>query len=193
MPSIRLVVSMILLVVLCSLSGQAADPQKVHHEAVQLEKQLDLTRAAALYEEIVRACPERRLSIGACQGLQRIEDLRSEFSLDRSELQQRLAKTYRPFQPQELNDWERRGWIYSRLVDGRKRYSVGNVTNIRFFSTELMARNPQAAKDYRKFADIFLAESARLDRLRAASPISASYVDPVPFISSPSATTWPRT
>jgi transglutaminase-like putative cysteine protease len=173
--------TVLVLHLLIACTSPAADPEKLYDQAIALEKQLELTRAATVYEEILGICPSPRLAIDAQQGLLRIEDLRAEFSLDRAELARRLAKTYQPFTAADLDDWERRGWVYSRAIDGTRRYSLNGVTNIRFFSTELMARSAQA-KEYRQFAQLFLDASARLDRLRAASPVPACYVNPVRFV-----------
>ena len=93
-----------------------------------------------------------------------------------------MAKTYRNWQPAELAGFERRGWITSWKIDGAKVYAASNSTNLQFFDTALMARNESAIKNYRKFAQIFLDESARLDALRAAHKTPESYVAPVRMV-----------
>lgn len=157
----------------------------LYQEAVKLEEKLELTRAESAYREIVSRCdPERDwlLRRAAQQGLRRVADLRTEFSLTAADLEKRVSQSYRGYKPQELADWEQRGWILSRELDGKRGYSILNPTNLRFFATEIMARNESATKDYRKFAQLFLDESARLDRLRAASPAPRQQVAPVPYV-----------
>jgi len=157
----------------------------VYQEAMGLEAKAELTRAGKLYEEIVDRCdPDRQWELrrNAMQGLRRVKNLRTEFSMTRTELDQKLAQTYRDYQPDELGKWEERGWIYSRVVDGKKGYSILNPTNLCFFETETMARNKSRTEAYRKFAQIFLDESALLDRLRAKSTIPERYVAPVRYV-----------
>jgi len=168
-------------------SSQAAHFRPVaelYQEALNLEAGLELTRAEALYRELLRRCDQNQwlMRRHAQQGLRRVEDLRTEFSLTQAEVCERLTKTYRGVQAHELAEWERRGWILSRAVDGKRLYSVLNPTNLGFFDTELMARNEPAAMNYRKFARIFLDESARLDRLRAGAQAPYSYVEPVRYV-----------
>jgi len=156
-----------------------------YREAIQLEGRLELARAETLYRAILRACDPQgqwRMLRNAQQGLRRIEDLRAEFSLTEAELQRKLAQTYRGVQPRELEEWDGRGWILSRTVDGKKAHSVLAPTNLGFFDTSLMARNESAARNYRQFAQLFLDESKRLDRLRAASPVPQKQVAPVRFV-----------
>jgi transglutaminase-like putative cysteine protease len=158
---------------------------ELYQEALRLEGALELTRAAAAYQELVRRCDPQRewlLRRGAQQGLRRVDDLRLEFSWTSADLQRKLSETYRGFQPQELGDWERHGWILSRGVDGKKGYSILNATNLGFFDTRLLARNESGAKNYRQFAQLFLDEAARLDQLRAASPVPQSHVAPVRYV-----------
>ena len=50
------------------------------------------------------------------------------------------------------------------------------------FDTQLMARNESAAKSFRQFAQLFLDESAKLDRLRATSPVPQQHVAPVRMV-----------
>jgi len=160
-------------------------PSELYQEALKLEDARELTRAEAVYRELLQRRDEVqswRLRRDAEQGLFRIEDLRAEFALSRAELQERLAKIYRGWQPSELADLERRGWILAREVEGQKLYSVSNPTNLQFFDTRLMARNESAAKGFRQFAQVFLDESARLDVIRAASTVPEHYVAPVRFV-----------
>jgi transglutaminase-like putative cysteine protease len=156
----------------------------LYREALRLEEARELTRAEAAYRELVGRCDEKqwRMRRDAQQGLRRVEDLRAEFALTEAQLHERLAKTYRDYQPQELGDWEKRGWILSREVEGKKQYSSLNPTNIGFFDTQLMARNEPAAKNYREFARLFLEESAKLDSLRAESAVRQSHVAPVRYV-----------
>lgn len=158
---------------------------ELYQQAIRLEAQLQATAAAESYRDLIRRCdPERQWELlrSAQQGLRRVEDLKTEFSLSAAELDRKLAQTYRGYQPQELAEWERQGWILARVVDGKKGYSILNPTNLAFFDTTLMARNESAAKNFRQFAQIFLDESARLDQLRAASPVPQRHVDPVRYI-----------
>ena len=158
---------------------------EVYQEATRLEEKLELSRAESLYQELIRRCDPKKqwqLLRNAQQGLRRTAHLRTEFSLTQAELHQKVSQTYRGCQAQELAEWERRGWILSRVADGKQRYSSLSPTNLGFFETQLMARNESAAKNYRQFAQIFLDESNKLDRLRAASRVPQREVDPVRFV-----------
>jgi transglutaminase-like putative cysteine protease len=157
----------------------------LRQQAQRLEAQAELTRAAEIYGEIVRRCHADRLWASrrsALEGLRRVEALRTEFSMTKVELDQKLAETYREYQPDELGEWEDRGWILSRVVDGKKGYSILNPTNLCFFHTPLMARHKSRAESYRRFAQIFLDDSALLDRLQAASTVPQRYVAPVRYV-----------
>lgn len=157
----------------------------LYQEAIKLEDALELTRAEALFQELVRRCdPQRewRLRRNARQGLRRVADLRTEFAWTEADLLRKLAETYRGFQPPELAEFQRRGWILSRVVDGREGYSILNATNLGFFDTELMARNESGAKNYRQFAQLFLDATAELDQRRAASPVPERQVAPVRYV-----------
>lgn len=163
----------------------AGSELEAYREAVDLEQGRQFTRAEQLYRELIaRSAGDAawRTRLDAEQGLARIEDMRGLFSLSQAELQAALAKTYRDWQPAELAEFERRGWINSWTIDGRKLYASSNTTNLQFFETALMARNEASAANFRKFAQIFLDESARLDAIRAASGAPESYVDPVRFV-----------
>jgi transglutaminase-like putative cysteine protease len=156
-----------------------------YQEAIRLESKLELIRAEKLYQELIRRCDPQREWLtrrNAQQGLRRIEDLRTEFSLTETELHRKLGETYRGYQPSELAEWERRAWILSRVVDGKKGYSILNPTNLGFFDTSLMARNAPAAKNYRQFAQIFVDESRRLDEFRSTSPLPQKQVAPVRYV-----------
>ena len=157
----------------------------LREEAIGFEGKAELTRAAEIYQEILRRCDSDRqwaLRRSAQQGLRRVEALRTEFSMTKDELEQKLAKTYRDYRPDELGEWEKRGWILSRVVDGKRGYSISNPTNLCFFDTPLMARNESRAEGYRRFAQIFLDESALLDRLRASSTVPQRQVAPVRYV-----------
>jgi transglutaminase-like putative cysteine protease len=161
-----------------SLSG-------LYRKALKLEEARELARAEIIYCELLRRCHGEQawlLRRDAQQGLLRIEDMRARFCWSEAQLREQLAKTYRGFQPSEFADWERRGWLLSWKVDGKKLYYNTNVTNLQFFDTVLMARNETAAQGFQKFARIFLDESAKLDRLRAAGDAPQAYVDPVRFV-----------
>ena len=154
-------------------------------EAQGFEAQAELTSAEEIYQEIIRRCdPDRQWELrrSAQQGLRRVEALRTEFSMTKAELDQKLAQTYRDYRPDEFGEWEKRGWILSRVVDGKQGYSILNPTNLCFFDTPLMARHEQRAEAYREFARIFLDESVLLDRLRAASTVPERYVAPVRYV-----------
>lgn len=160
-------------------------PADLYHEAIELEEARELTRAEAIFAELIRRCQTEntwRMRRDAEQGLVRIADLRAEFSLSQDQLQERLAKTYRGYQASELADLERRGSILACQIDGKRLYSMSNPGNLQFFDTSLMARNESAAKNFRKFADIFLEESAKLDALRAAAKHPEHYVAPVRMV-----------
>ena len=154
-------------------------------KAMGLEARAKLTQAADIYQAILRQCDPGQQWLQrreALQGLRRVQQLRTEFAMTRNELEQKLAKTYRDYKPQELGEWERRGWICSRVIDGQKGYSILNPTNLCFFDTPIMARNEGRAKGYRQFAQIFLDDSDRIDRLQSASSIPERYVDPVRYL-----------
>lgn len=156
-----------------------------YRDALGCEGRLELSRAQEIYLDLVRRSdPERDWQTvrNARQGLRRIEELRTEFSLTEAELHRKLAETYRGYQPGELAEWERRGWILSRAVDGKRGYSILNPTNLGFFDTSLMARNAPAAKNYRQFAQLFLDEGRRLDELRASISSPQSFVAPVRYV-----------
>jgi transglutaminase-like putative cysteine protease len=168
-----------------SIAAEVSPTPERYQEAIQLEGKLELTRAEKLYRELIQHCdPEREwlMRRNAQQGLRRIEDLRAEFALTEAELHRELGATYRGYQSSELTDWQRRGWILSRAVDGKKGYSVLNPTNLGFFDTSLMARSESSAKNYRQFAQIFLDESRRLDELRAAGRAPQKQVAPVRYV-----------
>jgi len=156
-----------------------------YQEAIRLEGNFELTRAEKLYQELIQRCDPQRDWLtrrNAQQGLRRIEDLRAEFSLSEAELRRKLGEMYSGYRPSELGEWQKRGWILSRVVEGKKGYSVLNPTNLGFFDTSIMARNAASAKNYRQFAQLFLDESRRLDELRAASPILQRHVAPVRYV-----------
>ena len=120
----------------------AGSELEAYREAVDLEQGRQLTRAEQLYRELIaRSAGDAawRTRLDAEQGLARIEDMRGLFSLSQAELQAALAKTYRDWQPAELAEFERRGWINSWTIDGRKLYASSNTTNLQFFETALMA------------------------------------------------------
>ncbi|MCX6897308.1 MAG: transglutaminase-like domain-containing protein [Verrucomicrobia bacterium] len=161
-----------------SLSG-------LYRKALKLEEAREFARAETIYHDLLQCCDGKqswRLRRDAQQGLLRIGDMKGRFCWSKEQLREQLAKTYRGFQPSESAEWDRRGWLLSWKVDGKKLYYNTNVTNLQFFDTALMARNESAAKGFQKFAQIFLDESAKLDRLRAAGGAPQHYVDPVRFI-----------
>jgi transglutaminase-like putative cysteine protease len=165
-------------------TGERPLPE-LYPEALRLEETRELTRAEAIYRELVRRADgdqQWQLRRDAQQGLRRVADLRTEFSLSEADLHERLTKTYRGYQPQELAGFERRGWILARDIDGRRDYSSLNPTNLGFFDTQLMGRNESAAKSFRQFAQLFLDESAKLDRLRATAPVLQQHVAPVRMV-----------
>jgi transglutaminase-like putative cysteine protease len=182
----------VILVVPSACAGQPAAavaqdraPAVLYQEALRFEEKLELARAEKLYQDLLRRCDpqsEWRLRRNAQQGLRRIEDLRVEFSLSKTDLQRRIVQTYRGSKPEELADWEKKGWILSRVVDGKRGYSSLSPTNLGFFDTQLMARNESAARNYRQFAQLFLEESTRLDQLRASSPVPHTQVAPVRYV-----------
>ncbi|NUQ62411.1 MAG: transglutaminase domain-containing protein [Pirellulales bacterium] len=162
----------------------AADPSlaEVYQEAIRLEDSRELTRAKGRYEEILARCDPQRdwlLRRNAQQGLLRVDDLRAEFAMSETQLREKLAQTYRDYRAEEFADWQRRGWILSKEVDGVRGYSILNPTNLGFFDSGLMARNANAVEGYRQFARIFLDESAALDRLRSSASGPQTYVAPV--------------
>ncbi|MCX7824843.1 MAG: transglutaminase-like domain-containing protein [Verrucomicrobiae bacterium] len=169
-------------------SGQPAASRAsagLYNKALKLEQAREFARAEEIYRDLLRRCQGEtpwRLRRDAEQGLRRIEDMRSKFCWSEAQLREQLAKTYRGFQPSELAEWERRGWMLAWKIDGKKLYYNANVTNLQFFDTALMARNESAAQNFQKFVRIFLDESARLDRLRAESRAPEHYVDPVRFV-----------
>jgi Transglutaminase-like superfamily len=171
--------------VLADPPAAAKPPSGLYLKALKFEEAHEFARAEEIYRELIRrgdgeqAWRQRR---DAQQGLLRIEDMRAKFCWTETQLREQLAKTYRDFQPPEFAEWERRGWLLSWKIDGKKLYYNTSVTNLQFFDTALMARNESAAKGFQKFARIFLDESARLDRLRAAGGAPQSYVDPVRFV-----------
>ena len=157
----------------------------IYEKATALEGKLELTRAEELYLEIVRRSdPDRQWTLwrNAQHGLRRVKAQRTEFTLTREELEKKLAATYRDYQPQEFDEWEKRGWILSRVVDGKQGYGIMNPTNLCFFDTRVMERNKSRAKGYREFAQIFLDESALLDRLRSESTVPRRSVAPMRFL-----------
>jgi len=157
----------------------------LYRKALRLEEARELARAETLYRDLLQRCDGEqtwRLRRDAQQGLLRIEDMKGRFCWNEVQLREQLTKTYHGFQPSEFAEWERRGWLLSWKVDGKKLYYNTNVTNLQFFDTALMARNESAAKGFQKFARIFLDESAKLDRLRAENSAPQYYVDPVRFV-----------
>ncbi len=157
----------------------------LYRKALKLEEAHEFARAETIYRDLLQRCGGEqlwRLKRDAQQGLSRIEDMRAKFVWSEAQLQEQLAKTYRDFRPSEMAEWERRGWLLAWKVDGEKIYYNTTVTNLQFCDTAIMARNESAAKNFLKFARLFLDESARLDRLRAASSAPQHYVDPVRFV-----------
>lgn len=154
-------------------------------EAVRAESEFALTHAAALYDEILRRCDQpaqRDMALKAQQGLRRVTSLEAGFAWTQAELDQRLAKTFSGYRPDELPEWERRGWLYARVVDGVKRYHVSNVTNLAFFDTSLRQRNPRLAERDRFFAKVFLEAAADLDAQRLVAGPLQPYVLPQTFV-----------
>lgn len=142
--------------------------------AIGAEAQLELTRAASLYAEIVRQCGRSgpsEVAIAAQQGLRRVASLRAGFAWTHADLDRALAKAFSGYQSEELPQWEGRGWLYARTVDGQKRYHVSGATNLAFFDTALRRRNPRLAEGDRFFARVFLEAAADLDaRRRSPGP-----------------------
>jgi len=182
-------------VVLAGQAASAAQPaaddkpdaqlSALYEKAMALEGKLELTRAEELYNEIVRRSDADRqwaLWRGARHGLRRVKRQRAEFTLTRAELEKKLAATFSDYKPAEFDQWEKRGWILSRVVDGKRGYSIMNPTNLCFFDTQMMARHKSRAKGYRDFAQIFLDESALLDRLRSESTVPRRSVAPMRFL-----------
>ncbi len=149
-------------------------------EALQAEAGLELTRAVTLYDEILHRCgPDGSsdLALAAGQGLRRVATLRAGFAWTRAELDQALAKAFSGYRPEELTQWEDRGWLYARNVDGQKRYHVADATNLAFFDTSLRRRNSHLAEGDRLFAKVFLEAAAELD---AQAPRSGG--PPQPYV-----------
>ena len=163
--------------ILVETPGNAAGGEKVQgsllQEAIQAEAGLELTRAATLYDEILRHCGPAGasdLALAAQQGLRRVASLRVGFAWTQADLDQALAKAFSGYRSEELSQWEGRGWLYARDVDRQKRYHVSDATNLAFFDTTLRRRNPRLAEGDRLFAKVFLEAAAELDvRRRAAA------------------------
>jgi transglutaminase-like putative cysteine protease len=148
-------------------------------QALKLEQARQFTRAEKIYGEVVRRCDGEqswRIRRDAAQGLVRIAHMKALFCWNESQLQAVLAKTYQGWQPSELADYERRGWMNWWEIDGNKVYAASDAGNLKFFDTALMARDETSAKRFRQFAQIFLDESAKLDALRAARRVPEGHV-----------------
>ena len=94
-----------------------------YRDVVQLEADLQLSRATALYERLIESCDpatEWETVKGAKQGLRRIEKFRATFGLSEAELHQRLARTFSDYCPSEFAQWEKRGWIDVRYPERMK-------------------------------------------------------------------------
>ena len=153
----------------------------LYRDAIQLETDLQLSRAAALYEQLVESCDPAmawETVKGAKQGLRRIEKFRATFGLGEADLHQRLAKTFVDYCPSELARREECGWIDVRYPDGKKGYSTLNPYNLCFRSAELRRRNERMAEPDRAFAGFFLDQVAEIERIRETAGAPARYVNP---------------
>ena len=154
-------------------------------DAIQLEAGLELTHAATLYDEILRRCgptgpPD--LALAAQQRLRRVASLRAGFAWSHADLDQALAKAFSGYRPEDLSQWEARGWLYARDVDGQKRYHVSDATNLAFFATTLRRRNSRLAEGDRLFAKVFLEAAAELNSRRRAGGPPQPYLLPQTYV-----------
>jgi hypothetical protein len=162
-----------------------ADRSRLLDEALRAEVGLELGRATALYGELLQGGGqpvEPAPSLQAQQGLRRVASLKAGFALTEAEMDRRLAQTFAGYRPQELPEWERRGWLYARVVDGSKRYHVSNATNLAFFDASLRRRNPHLAEGDRFFARVFLEAAAELDARRRQPGPPERYVLPQTYV-----------
>jgi hypothetical protein len=94
-------------------------------------------------------------------------------------LHKRMADTFRNYKPAELDDWEKRGLIDFRVIEGEKRYAGSAPFNVAYREPSLRCRNPRMAENDAKLARFFLDQSAALDRARADGKLPARYVTPL--------------
>ena len=153
--------------------------------AIRAESELELTLASRFYNEVVRQgshSGSSELWIAAQQGLRRVASLRTGFAWTQADLDRALAKTFSDYRSEELSQWESRGWLHARSVDGQKRYHVSSATNLAYFDTALRRRNPRLAEGDRLFARVFLDTAAELDARRCAAGPRRPYVSPQAYL-----------
>ena len=160
----------------------AKEISALYEEALQLEADMQLSRAASLYDELVNRCDsiaEWEMLKKANQGLRRIDKFRDAFALSEDELHKRLAGTFRDYHRSELAEWKECGWIDFRYVDGKKGYSILNAFNLSYHDIGLRRRNDSLTESDEKLAMFFLDLAAEFEKTRQAVEIPVRYVNPV--------------
>jgi len=151
-------------------------------EALRCEADLRLKDAEAAYRRLEKELAESsdwRTRTVVAQGLRRIAQFRSAFSLTETMLHKRMAETFRDYKPSELAEWEKRGLIDFRVIDGEKRYAGSAPFNAAYRDPSLRARYPKMAEQDAKLARFFLDQATAMDQARATSKVPARYVAPL--------------
>jgi hypothetical protein len=103
----------------------------------------ELRRAQFYLSEALRSCRRTgdRAGQDECRAaMGRISLLRNEYPLDRDHLLWNLTKQIDNFRPEELDLWEREGYLDSMEIDGARRYYGQAVFNLAFNYPGLMSR-----------------------------------------------------
>ena len=191
----RCVAAVFFSVIVCAGCGQPMNPQAeqegdmsqdkvaaILERALRCETDLRLNAAEAAYLQLETAPAKTRdwrTHKAVTKALRRIKEFRAAFSLTESALHRRLAKTFSRYQPAELREWEKRGLIEFRIIDGKKRYATIVPYNAAYRDPSLRLRNPNMGEEDKKLAHFYLEQAAALDRARAASAVPGRSVSPL--------------
>lgn len=146
---IILLLSMILIILSGCNSGQDCSLS-----IKEMLKELDagnLTRVRRIADSVGKSCQKDPDIVYRADSIAQIaERITVDFSLNEDQVNDEIEKRIGPFTVEDKSDWEGKGWLEYRLIDGRKmffRRSVSNLMLLRKFYEEKAQFLKETAED----------------------------------------------
>lgn len=84
-----------------------------------------------LADSLQKICPDNRKLISESDSLVQIaERIKLDFSLNEEQLKSQLTSRLSSFSHEEITQWEKKGWLEGKLIDGEKKYFRRTVSNL---------------------------------------------------------------
>lgn len=145
--------SIFLFLILCIAPG-CHHGMDCHDVADRIEKEMDagnLTRVLYLADSVVNFCHRDNMTVVKADSLLQIAyRIAIEFSVTEDSVINKLKNTIGPFSEVEKVNWENKGWLEFRIIDGKKMYfrrAVPNLILLRKFHEQNGNRAEQTVQD----------------------------------------------